>query len=235
MDIIPVIDVQHGVAVRATGGRRAGYAPLITPLAEGSDPVAVALGLRSLFSFPSLYVADLDGIEGRGPNAGLAGALAAALPGTDLWVDEGATARGAPSPGLASSAVIPVLGSECLKGEEDLAALRALPRDSYVLSLDFKGGRFDGPPALLADAADWPARVIVMTLARVGSCTGPDVQRVAGVVARAGERCVYAAGGVRDRDDVEALRAAGAAGVLLATALHSGTITAGDLITIAGR
>jgi phosphoribosylformimino-5-aminoimidazole carboxamide ribotide isomerase len=77
--------------------------------------------------------------------------------------------------------------------------------------------------------------VIVMTLARVGSGTGPDVQRVAEIVERAGQRHVYAAGGVRDLDDVEALRTAGAAGVLLATALHSGKITAGDLMMIAGR
>jgi len=74
-----------------------------------------------------------------------------------------------------------------------------------------------------------------MTLARVGSCAGPDVLRVADIVGRAGKRRVYAAGGVRDHDDIDALRAAGAAGVLLATALHSGTITAGDLMKIAGR
>jgi len=235
MDIIPVIDVQHGAAVRATGGRREGYGPLVTPLAEGSDPVAVALGLRSLFPFPILYVADLDGIEGRGRNADLARALAAALPGVDLWVDDGATARDAHARSPASSGAISVLGSESLKGEDELAALRALPHESYVLSLDFRGDRFDGPPALLADAGCWPGRVIVMTLARVGSSAGPDVLRIADIVGRAGKRRVYAAGGVRDRDDIEALRAAGAAGVLLATALHSGTITAGDLMMIAGR
>jgi phosphoribosylformimino-5-aminoimidazole carboxamide ribotide isomerase len=233
MQIIPVIDVQHGVAVRATGGRRDGYAPLVTPLAEGSDPLAVAQGLYSLFFFPVLYVADLDGIEGRGRNVGLTAALAAALPGVDLWVDDGATARDAHRRNPTSA--IPVLGSESLKGADDLATLRALPQESYVLSLDFKGEDLEGPPELLADVDCWPARVIVMTLARVGSCAGPDVQRVADIVARAGKRRVYAAGGVGDRDDVEALRAVGAAGVLLASALHAGTITAGDLAVIAGR
>ncbi len=69
MDIIPVIDVRHGVAVRAIRGQREGYLPLKTPLAAGSDPIDVARGLRSVFAFPRLYVADLDGIEGRGPNA----------------------------------------------------------------------------------------------------------------------------------------------------------------------
>jgi phosphoribosylformimino-5-aminoimidazole carboxamide ribotide isomerase len=74
-----------------------------------------------------------------------------------------------------------------------------------------------------------------MTLARVGAREGPDLSRVAEVVARAGARRVYAAGGVRDANDLEALRRSGAAGALVATALHAGTITAGDLEMIAGR
>ncbi len=47
-------------------------------------------------------------------------------------------------------------------------------------------------------------------------------------------RRIYAAGGVRNRADIEALHAAGAAGVLIATALHAGTIKADDLKEIAG-
>ena len=53
-------------------------------------------------------------------------------------------------------------------------------------------------------------------------------------MSRAGKRRIYAAGGVRDRADIVALRAAGAAGVLVATALHAGTLKAGDLNEIAG-
>ncbi len=122
-----------------------------------------------------------------------------------------------------------------MRSVEDLAALRRLPADRYVLSLDFFGDRFAGPEELLADAACWPDRIIVMTLARVGSGAGPDLARVADIVARAGAGSVYAAGGVRDRADVEALREAGAAGVLVASALHAQKITAGDLKEIAGR
>src|SRR4029079_18115661 len=72
MDVIPVIDVRHGLAVAAVRGQRADYKPLATPLAAGSDPAAVARGYAALFTFPVLYVADLDGIEGRGRNANLA-------------------------------------------------------------------------------------------------------------------------------------------------------------------
>jgi phosphoribosylformimino-5-aminoimidazole carboxamide ribotide isomerase len=232
MDVIAVIDVQHGRAVRAASGRRADYQPLLTPLAEGSDPVAIAKGFMGVFAFPRLYVADLDGIEGRGRNAALPAQLAAALPGVELWIDDGASPREAAT--RLGAPAIPVVGTESVRNDEDLAALRTLPADRYVLSLDFHGDRFAGPSEILADAACWPDRVIVMTLARVGSGSGPDLARLADVVARAGARSVYAAGGVRDRADVEALRLAGVAGVLVASALHADKITAGDLKAIAG-
>jgi phosphoribosylformimino-5-aminoimidazole carboxamide ribotide isomerase len=73
-----------------------------------------------------------------------------------------------------------------------------------------------------------------MTLSRVGARLGPAIAEVAAIVSRAGSRRIYAAGGVRDRADIVALHAAGAAGVLVATALHAGTIKAGDLEEIAG-
>ena len=95
MYTIPVIDVRHGLAVAAVRGQRADYRPLVTPLAEGSAPADIARGYAALFTFPVLYVADLDGIEGRGRDAGLPARLAAAVPGMHLWVDDGTRARSA--------------------------------------------------------------------------------------------------------------------------------------------
>jgi uncharacterized protein related to proFAR isomerase len=223
MELIPVIDVKGGRAVRAVRGLRADYRPLETPLASGSDPVQVARGLLSLYPFRTLYVADIDGIEGRGGNSGLLPRLTEEFPGIEIWLDNG-------SPGPQSQGVITVIGSESLTSAD------ALPPKDFVLSLDFHGDAFRGPAALLADPSTWPERIIAMTLARVGSAEGPDLDCIAAIAARAGgRRRVYAAGGVRDHADVEVVRAAGASGALLATALHAGTITAGDLFEIAGR
>jgi len=234
MQIIPVIDVRHGVAVHASGGRRDRYRPLATPLAVGSEPVAVAQGLMSLYAFPALYVADLDAIEGRKPNAEIVDRLAAGVPGTELWIDAGdrasAIEANPPQRGRVS-----VLGTESMRDEDDLAALSRLPSGAAILSLDFKDDRFLGPAGVLEACSSWPDRIIVMTLGRVGSGGGPDVARVSQVVARAQGRSVYAAGGVRNVDDIDRLAAAGAAGALVATALHEQKITAGDLNKIAGR
>jgi len=234
MDVIPVIDVRYGLAVAAVRGERADYRPLVTPLAAGSDPADVARGYAALFTFPVLYVADLDGIEGRGRSEGLPAHLAAAVPGMRLWIDDGTPARAAARRIADARHATPVIGTESLGDEGDVTALRALPPDRYVLSLDFRDDRFDGPRAVLEEPLHWPHAVIVMTLARVGSGEGPDLQRIASIVGRADGRRIYAAGGVRDRADIEALHAAGAAGVLIATALHTGTIKADDLQEIAG-
>lgn len=248
MQIVPVIDIRGGEAVAASRGDRARYRPLATPLAASADPVAVALGLRSLFPFPTLYVADLDGIEGRGADHATQRRLAEAWPGAELWIDDGSVgtehADGGVPPLVSSPlwgesqpsrlVATHVIGSESLGAVHDYRRARDRAGPAALLSLDFRGDAFIGPPELLADdAALWPGRVIVMTLARVGSGEGPDLARLASIVARAAGRQVYAAGGVRHADDLRALRDIGAAGALIATALHTGKISAVDLERIA--
>ena len=180
MDVIPVIDVRHGLAVAAVRGQRADYKPLVTPLAAGSDPADIARGYAALFTFPLLYVADLDGIEGGGATPTWQGELAAR--GSQYAALDRRRHAGAQMPPGASpeerNATL-VIGSESLGGLDDVAALRALPPDRYVLSLDFKGDRFEARRQVLDEAQHWPEAVIVMTLARVGSGEGPDLARIA--------------------------------------------------------
>ena len=49
MQIIPVIDVRHGLAVRAVRGDRSNYRPIVTPLSASADPVDVVRGYMRLF------------------------------------------------------------------------------------------------------------------------------------------------------------------------------------------
>ena len=69
----------------------------------------------------------------------------------------------------------------------------------------------------------------MLDLARVGSGTGPDVALVRELSARFPELELLAGGGVRDAADLRALAEAGAAGALVATALHSGALGRDDL------
>ncbi|MEQ1652827.1 MAG: HisA/HisF-related TIM barrel protein, partial [Hyphomicrobium sp.] len=207
MDIIPVIDVARGVVVRAKRGDRAHYKPIETPLSATSAPADVARGLAKLHPFAKVYLADLDGIEGRGRNVHLVPVLSRAMPGTEIWIDAGTGSRGAARALLAAPVTTLVIGSESLESVSVLKDIVAEAPGRSVLSLDFRGDEFLGPDELLADPGLWPHQVIVMTLQRIGSGEGPDVARIRDISRRSGGRRIYAAGGMRHRLDLDAVRA----------------------------
>jgi phosphoribosylformimino-5-aminoimidazole carboxamide ribotide isomerase len=232
MDVIPVIDIKNGEVVHAQGGRRDSYRPIQTPLSPTSTPSDVAAGLLRLAPFRILYIADLDAIEGRQANDAAIDMITRAAPGVELWVDNGIARADVARAWLQRWPHCLVIGSESQCDLETIRSLRGEPR--VLLSLDFRGDAFQGPAALLDDASSWPARVIVMTLARVGAAAGPDLDRVSAVVGRAEGRQVFGAGGVRNKADVDALQSTGASGVLVATALHTGALTRAELVVFTG-
>jgi len=218
MDLVPVIDLQSARVVRARRGERATYQPIVTPLAEGSEPVAIAKALLERTGGRRLYVADLDAIVHARPQVELIDALLAALPGIELWLDAGfADPAAAAALTAARERLTPVLGSESLRVDH-------LPADA-VLSLDRRGATLLDPAGWWQASERWPRHVIAMTLDAVGSVAGPDLETLADLRRRAPAGCaIVGAGGVRDEADLAAAEQAGAAAWLVASALHSQTI-----------
>jgi HisA/HisF family protein len=227
LQVIPVIDLMRGEVVRARMGDRTSYRPLETPLSPTSDAVAVVRGLLAVHTFCTLYVADLDAIQGDGDNLSALRRIRAEFPALQLWIDNGVADLAALEALINVDLGTPVIGSESQHGSALIAQHRGSER--IALSLDFRGDAFQGPADILAEPALWPRRVIVMTLARVGSGAGPDLERFGLIRSIAGGRETYAAGGVRDAADLLALKAAGAAGVLIASALHERRVVRADL------
>ncbi|MGY2049910.1 HisA/HisF-related TIM barrel protein [Methylobacterium sp. JK268] len=224
-EIIPVIDLRHGLVVRARAGERHAYAPIATPLSPSPQPGAVARGLLAAFPARRLYVAVLDAImDGAPPDLAALAAVAAAAPGVELWVDAGFATEAAVRAFLASGLGRPVLGSE---SQTDAGLVRRLG-EAAVLSLDSRDGVPLGPASLHEDASSWPSDLIAMPLARVGSGAGPDLAGLAAIRARAPRARLYAAGGLRGAHDIAPLREAGVAGILVASALHDGRLSPAD-------
>jgi HisA/HisF family protein len=224
--VVPVIDLKDGTAVHAVRGERERYRPV------GSEPLALARAFRFELGLDELYVADLDAIAGGGENDVLIRALAReARVMVDAGVSEPEHAR----------ALLDLGVHRVVVGTETLADADALDRllPEAVLSIDLRDGRTLSPDPQLAGlpALDAVARlqrtelheVIVLDLARVGSGAGPDLASIAAIHAAFGDLELLAGGGVRDADDLRALGDAGAAGALVATALHSGVIEPRDL------
>jgi phosphoribosylformimino-5-aminoimidazole carboxamide ribotide isomerase len=226
MEIVPVIDLKDGLVVHARMGQRELYRPIQTPLARSSLPVDVVGGIISIFPFATLYIADLDAIEGFGDNRASIVDLKEAFPQVRFWVDSGIADPDTAAKWLPLGMDL-ILGSETQTGISTVSHFSGDPR--FVLSLDFREDAFQGPSTLLMHADCWPARVIVMTLDRVGTQSGPDLERLRAVKAIAKDRAIYAAGGVRGADDLQSLVNAGITGALVASSLHNGQITAVDI------
>lgn len=225
MKIIPVVDLKGGQAVHARGGLRDDYRPVRSRLSDSSEPRAVVQGFLDLHPFAELYVADLDAIAGTGDNRAVLEGLREAWPALTLWVDNGLAEAAACRDWLARGLGDLVIGSESQADAAILERLRPVGAwQRIVLSLDFQGDRFLGPPAILERVESWPDRVVVMTLARVGGGRGPDLDRLKEICARAPDRRIFAAGGVGDARDLAALAGVGASGVLIASALHDSRI-----------
>lgn len=227
MKLIPVIDLLQGQVVHARGGRRADYAPIRSKLCRSSAPWAVVDALLELHPFDTLYVADLDAIIGHSGQHEILQDLRRRHPNLNLWVDAGLGSPAEAAQFLRRAVGRPVVGSESLPtgAPPDFNTWAGDP----ILSLDFRDGRLLGPRDLLKHPERWPAEIIVMSLDRVGCGTGPDLDRLANLRPQAPGRRWYLAGGVRGPQDLAALAAAGADGVLLATALHQGIIDAAHL------
>lgn len=232
MRIIPVLDLKGGEVVRAQQGRRDLYRPIVTPLSSSSDCIAVAQGLRNLYPFSTFYIADLDAIAGGQPDKGSLTRLHSMDAAPDLWVDAGLCDEAALAAALARPRYFPVLGSESQRDGELLNRFARHPK--LILSLDFFADGFHGPASLLDQPHRWPQTVIVMTLGKVGSGAGPDFNRLDDIKARAGNRSVIAAGGIRGAGDIEALASRGIAGALVATSLHDGSLTPAQIALSGG-
>jgi phosphoribosylformimino-5-aminoimidazole carboxamide ribotide isomerase len=236
MRIIPVLDLKNGLVVRAAGGRRDEYQPIVSRLVDGATPGAVAAALTAAFRPRELYVADLDAIAGAPPAILTYDEFR--QPGIALWVDAGVReARDAEA--LAAAGVDGIiLGLESVRGPEVArAAIRTLGPGRVLFSLDLRGrallGDFDAwgvghkaPLDLARKVVDTGVRrIIVLDLARVGGGQGTGTGSLCRSLTSAfPDLEVFAGGGVRGPEDVRDLEACGAAGVLVASALHDGRI-----------
>jgi phosphoribosylformimino-5-aminoimidazole carboxamide ribotide isomerase len=229
--VIPALDLKNDAVVHAKAGNRADYRPITSPFGTADNPVAIARGLLSVTGSPILYIADLDAIAGTGNHFELVRGLSDALPHTTLWIDAGFTDVADCAFWLPLGATL-VIGSESLPAVDNWRGIHGAFGESVVLSLDFGTEGTRGPEPLFQEPALWPSRLIAMDLTRVGADTGPDVERLRTILNVAGGRAVFAAGGVRNAEDLAAIAGLEAQGALVATALHAKTITQNEIAAL---
>jgi len=243
MQVLPVLDLQRGIAVHAIAGERHRYQALSLPGLDAPTPLSVARWYENCFGLRNLYVADLSAIVDDQPAWSAYEALSDS--GFGLLLDAGlallrrdvsltSNSWGAACDGM-------VLGLESVESEETFAQfIERFGVERSVFSLDLRGGQpmtnvssfSHGDPLAIVESALARGfrRFIVLDLKQVGRAAGLSVLDLCGELRRRWPEVEIASGGgVRDVGDLRRLSDAGCSHALVATALQRGTITAEDL------
>ena len=235
MQIIPVIDLLNNVVVHAKRGQRQHYQPIQSQLTASSAPLDIVTSLLELYPFQTLYIADLDAICGTGNNNGAIEAISQVYPNLTIWLDCGIGQMNARALYIGGN-IRPVVGSENIQILQDYRAISYACQNKHVLSLDYSVASAMGIKELHQSARFWPDDTICMTLNAVGGAQGADMERLNEIMrlnaARKTQSRIYAAGGVRHLQDLQALARMGITGALIATALHNGSIGPTDLLIL---
>lgn len=237
MKVIPVIDILNGIVVHAIRGRRQEYQPLQSVLCKSVHPLEVATVFKTL-GFSQLYIADLDAITGNKANYQLI-KLIANETNLKLMVDAGLTNLKASAKMLKNGISKVVIGTETLQNKNFVRkAINRFGKEQVVTSLDLKDNKVLAkfgfadnidPFSVLSDFKKMGvSSVIVLDVARVGSCEGVNVDFLKKVLEKK-TFDIYVGGGVRDIDDLINLKTLALSGVLVASALHSGKISIEEL------
>jgi phosphoribosylformimino-5-aminoimidazole carboxamide ribotide isomerase len=238
MQLIPVIDLLDGHAVHAVKGMRNQYRPVRSMLCDTSDPLVLASAFRDQLKLHELYIADLNAIQGfsRTRHRSLIENLCR-IEGTHIILDAGTCDSEDAKTWLDLGVQKIVIGSETLNAPDDLRDLAArIEPHRLVFSLDLNSGKILSRCPALANMTptevlkqlhiDGWREVILLDLQRVGSREGADLALVAKVRYMFPDLHLLVGGGIAEPEDLVELQSLGVAGVLLATAFHSGAINA---------
>lgn len=231
MIVIPAIDLRAGRAVRLLRGDPA------EETAYADDPVAVAERFQEEGA-RRLHVIDLDAALEDGDNREAVKAIchAVAIP-----VQVGGGIRSLQDIGalMDAGASRAILGTAAAANPDFVSRAVEEFAEHVVAAVDVRGGRVmtrgwqdEGPPVPEAisalDEAGAP-RYLVTSIARDGTLAGPDL-RLYMKVSKLTRTPVIASGGVRDADDIWALRDLGCEAAVTGKALYERTLKLSQVI-----
>ena len=230
MILFPAIDLKDGVCVRLVRGDMA------TATVFNGDPATQAWQFADA-GFSWLHVVDLDGaIAGRSLNGAAVAAIRSAV-GLRMQLGGGIRNRAAIDHWLALGVDRVVLGTSALRDPELVREAAADHPGRIVVGIDARDGRVAiegwsettgiGVVELARGFEDCGVAAIVYTdIVRDGTLVGVDANAIA-TVARQIRVPVVVSGGVSSLDDIAALKAReadGIVGVICGRALYDGRI-----------
>ena len=237
MNIIPVLDILNGTAVHAIRGERNKYQPLKSILSSSSESLELAKAFDS-FGFNELYMADLDAIIKNKENFSVYSEVVSET-NLSLMIDAGINDLERAMKVFDAGASNIIIGTETLTDLDFVQnAVQTFSEESVIVSIDLKEGEIltkskkikSMEPLQLVNLLEdlGVARIIILDLSRVGSKQGSNMELAKKVLAKTNVKVIIG-GGVKDLDDLIQARELGISAALVATVLHSGSLTKTDL------
>jgi phosphoribosylformimino-5-aminoimidazole carboxamide ribotide isomerase len=225
MIVIPAIDLRGGRAVRLRRGDPS------EETAYANDPVEVAERFQEQGA-RRLHVIDLDAALGEGDNREAIGAICRAVV-VPVQVGGGIRSLEAAAAVFEAGAARAILGTAAAADASFVARAVEEFAERVVVAVDVRGGHLmiDGwreegaalDPAIAGLNEVGAPRYLVTAIARDGTLDGPDLTLYRQVL-KLTDRPVIASGGVRNAEDVWALRDVGCEAAVTGKALYEKTL-----------
>jgi phosphoribosylformimino-5-aminoimidazole carboxamide ribotide isomerase len=231
MIVIPAVDLRGGRAVRLVQGDPT------SETAYSTDPVEVAVRFQEEGA-RRLHVVDLDAALGEGDNREVLAEICRAVQ-VPVQVGGGLRTLETIDEMLQVGAARTILGTAAAVDPSFVRRAVEEHAEAIVVAIDVRGGRVmvrgwkeeglaleEAIPAL--DDVGTP-RYLVTSIARDGTLKGPDTKLYEHVLTLTATPLI-ASGGVRDADDVWALRDVGCEAVVAGKALYEKTLKLSQVI-----
>ena len=228
MIILPAIDIRGCQCVRLYKGDFA------TAEKVAEDPIATAQSFAEAGA-AWLHTVDLDGaVEGRPVNKAVFEQIVRRTP---LKVEVGGGIRNMDTIAAYLDAGVSrvILGSAALNDPALVAeAIELYGSDAIAVGIDARDGMVQAQGWLAASTVHYIDLARAMTeigvetiiftdISRDGTLAGPNLEQLTALQAAVGGQIV-ASGGIRDLEDIKALRAAGLYGAICGKSLYKGTL-----------
>ncbi len=174
-------------------------------------------------------MADLDAIEQQGDNRDIIQDLCLGYPELEIWLDSGLSLVDHYLKRQNTLSLRIILSTESIPAPTAASLMRDYCEHPFILSVDYRSGGFLGSPEGMQAQSLWPSDVIILNLDQVGTNNGVSLPGGLGSRELFDQYNIYYGGGINSLTDLIQLKKRGAAGALLATALHGKTVNREDL------
>ena len=211
MNIIPAIDLKKGKVVKAIQGNRTSYKPIDLETSHSSNPITFIKTLIITYKPSTIYIADLDLIDGDGDNIDIICKIAQMYRNKIFWIDVGAKKIKR----LNKRNIIPILCSESC---EDIKLINYVYKD-YIHSYDYRNG-FLGTQYFKKLNSSYKKKIIFMNISDVGNKKGPDFRYLRAMF-KYSDTEYYVGGGVKSILDLYKLSRMNINGAIVSSILMS--------------